>query len=186
MDALTYSDARLHIQTGDTIAIMGRSGLLAALTRFFTRSDYTHIGIAFWMGGALWMFEINSGRNHAIPLSQLQGTNFDVYARPPELGEAAVMESILANLRDKIDYGFLAIPVIGLFEYLKIKASTRWRDELVCSGIAVKVYEDAGWPPRSRLVSPARLVAMLDRRLSVRDTAPAPAQQTEAAPMFPG
>lgn len=167
MTPLSYDQARSLIQTGDTIAVKGKSGLLALATAFFTRSEYTHVGIAFWMGGALWMFEINSGRNHAIPLSQLRDTDFDVFCRPAELSEESILHSVLANLRDKVDYGFLAIPVIGLLEYLKIKLVVNWRKVLVCSGIAVKVYEDAGWPARSRVISPRALTEMLTLRLPV-------------------
>lgn len=168
MKQLDYKTARPLIQTGDTIAIKGRSGLFAFLTRFFTRSDYTHIGIAFWMGSVLWLFEINSGKNHAVPLSQLSHVDFDVFKRPEELLPIAVLHSVWDNLRSKVDYGFLAIPVIGLLDFLKIKLFVHWRRILVCSGIAVKVYEDAGWSHRSRVISPRALTEMLVMRLSVK------------------
>lgn len=173
---LDYEAARPHIQTGDTVAIKGRSGLLAHFTRFFTRSDYTHTGIAFWMADGLWMFEINGGRNHIIPLSQLVEEEFDVFCRPDGLSPEAVLQAVMDNLRSRVDYGFLAIPVIGLLDFLKIKLFVHWRRILVCSGMVVKVYEDAGWPHHSRVISPRALAALLTLRLEVK------AQTVEALP----
>lgn len=164
---MNYDEARSQIQTGDGVLVKGKTGFLTPFTQFFTRSAYTHAGLAFWMDGVLWMFEINGGHNHAIPLSQLSGESFDVYQRPEGLSAEAVLAAIFSNLREKIDYGFLALPVVGLLNYFGIKLFVHWRKILECAGICVKAYEDAGWPEQTYILSPADLARMLTLRLSV-------------------
>ncbi|WP_394780589.1 hypothetical protein [Undibacterium sp.] len=66
---LNYDQARYQIDDGDLIAVCGRDSIVSTLTRFFTRSAYTHTGIAVWLDSGLWMMELNGGRNHAIPMS---------------------------------------------------------------------------------------------------------------------
>lgn len=169
---MDYAQARNLIEDGDLIAVRGTHGALAAATRSATDSPVTHTGIAFWQADGLWMGELNGGGNHGVPLSQLEGTDFDVYY-PPVPSRKKVRASLLAALRDKQPYGFLALPVIGLLNWLRIKVFIHWRQILVCSGWCVKVYEGAEWPERSRILSPAELVDLLVLKLEVRAQADA-------------
>jgi hypothetical protein len=162
-----YAQARQYIEDGDLIAVRGRNGLLAHLTRLLSRSPVTHTGIALWMGEALWMVELNSGKNHAIPVSQLDGMPFDVYD-PPVPDRAAIRAATIAALRSKISYAFIALPVIGLLNLMQVKVLLHARRLLVCSGYCVLIYEVAGWPERTRILSPAELVAQLHLKLEVR------------------
>jgi len=165
---MQYSDARKHIETGDLIAVRGRTGVLAPMTRFFTHSPYTHVGIAFWNAeGELWMSEINGGHNHAIPLSQLDGIDFDVYARPDGVTIEATIAAIRAALRKRIKYGWLSIPVIGLINFLRLSVTINARKVLSCAGYSVMTYEAAGWPKRTRILSPGDLAKMLRFKLAV-------------------
>ncbi len=163
---MNYADARSQIQNGDCISVIGREGISAPLTRFFT-GKYTHSGIAIWMEGGLWMFELNSGHNHLVPLSQLEQTDFDVFY-PPVPSRSQVREEVLKELRNKVAYSLPAFIVIGLLEWLKLRVFVHARRELVCSGVVVKVYEACGWPERSRIISPTRLAEQLTLKLSVR------------------
>jgi len=165
---MNYDQARERIETGDLIAVRGKEGLLTPFTKFFTRSPYTHVGIAFWMNGGLWMSEINGGRNHAIPLSQLADSEFDVYERPPGLSIADMLEAINEALREKIDYGYLSLPVIGLINFLGIKVFIHARRIMSCAGYSVMTYEAAGWPEHTRILSPRDLAALLKFKLAVR------------------
>jgi len=161
---MNYADARSLIADGDLIAVRGTEGFLTPFTKFFTRSDYTHAGIAVWMDGGLWMAELNSGKNHLIPLSQLESTAFDVYACPVENPKPAIMNM----LRIPLPYSLAALFVIGLLNWLRIKIFLHWRQLLVCSGYCVKIYEAAGWGDHSRLVSPQELAASLTLKIEVR------------------
>lgn len=164
---MTYTAARRLIETGDLIAVRGRNGVLAPLTRFFTRSPYTHVGIAFWIKGELWMSEINGGHNHAVPLSQLDGIDFDVFERPPEVTSAAVKLAIHEAQRKRIKYGYLSLPVIGLINFLRLNVQINARQIMSCAGFSVMTYETAGWPTRSRILSPGDLAKMLRFKLAV-------------------
>jgi hypothetical protein len=164
---MDYAQARAQIETGDLIAVRDVHGILGWLTRWFTRSPYTHAGIALWLAGGLYMAELNGGRNHLVPLSQL--TAFDVYKAPDGLTgiEAAIMEW----LRAPIAYGYLAFVLIGLLDWLRLNVFVHWRRILVCSGYCVAIYETAGWPEHSRVLSPRALAKLLTFKLSVEGTA---------------
>jgi hypothetical protein len=164
---MDYPTARPLIQDGDTIAVRERLGVLALLTRIFTRSPVTHVGVALWMDGGLWMAELNGGKNHAIPLSQLEGTDFDVYD-PPLTDRQALRAATVEALRLKIAYGSIALVVIGVLNWLRIRIFLHARRLLVCSGYCIMIYENAGWAERSRIESPAELVAQLKIKLQVR------------------
>lgn len=165
---MNYEQARPLIETGDLIAVRRSDSLLALATRFFTRDPHTHTGIAAWLDGGLWMAELNGGGNHLVPLSQLADRDFDVYCRPPEVAPDRVSVSILSNLRAHIDYGFAALPVIGLLNWLKLKVRGLQRRIVVCSGYCVNVYVDAGWKERTRIMSPAELTGLLNLKMEVR------------------
>lgn len=164
---MRYDEAKAQIQNGDTIAVMETEGFLSPFTRFFTRSNYTHVGMALWIEGDLWMAEINAGKNHAIPMSQLRGTAFDVYGSPVA-DTLAVRRSAFDALREKIEYGFAALPVVGLLNWLKIKTFVHARRILECAGFLVMIYEGAGWSEHTRILSPQELTELLKLKCQVR------------------
>lgn len=153
------------IDTGDCIAVPVAHGIIGRLTQFFTRSRYTHTGTAIWVADRLYMAELNGGRNHLVPMTQL--TKYDIYACPAGLDPAKVEAAIIQMLALPIDYGFISFPVIGLLNWLKIKVFVHWRKIIVCSGFVVAIYELSGWPERSRVISPQELVDQLVLKFSV-------------------
>lgn len=155
------------INTGDLIVVRKGKSLLGRATQFFTRSPYTHSGIAIWIEGGLYVAELNAGKNHLVPISQLK--DYDVYECPEGLKE--VRYNILKWLQAPIEYGFLALFAIGLLDWFKIKMFVHWRKILVCSGFCVAIYESAGWPEHTRVISPAGLAAELKLKLEVRPAA---------------
>lgn len=163
---MNYAEARPQIETGDMIAVRDVHGILGRLTRWATRSPYTHAGIALWLAGGLYMAELNGGRNHLVPMSQL--TAFDVYHAPQGLAdiEAAIMDW----LRGPIVYGYLAFILIGLLDRLRLNLYVHWRRILVCSGYCVAIYETAGWSEHSRIISPRGLAGLLTFKLGVEGT----------------
>lgn len=171
---MQYEEIRDQIETGDLISIRSAKSLLNRMTKFFT-GPYTHSGQAIWMAGRLWVTELNGGRNHLIPLSQLRGTEFDVHARPPELTAEACEVAILENLGRKVNYGYAALVAIGLIEWLKLTLVVKWSKILVCSGYCIKNWQDAGWKgAASRVVSPTKLAGMVRLKFAVTLPPPSP------------
>lgn len=166
MLTLSYANARNYISTGDVIAVKRGEGLLSPFTRFFTRSDYTHVALSIWLGDGLWVSEINGGGNHMVPLSQLADTEFDVYACPVDAARVSV--AILEKMRTHIAYGFAALPVVGLLNWLRLKIFLHARQILECAGYCVAVYEMAGWPEHTHLLSPVDLTQLLELKFQVR------------------
>ena len=141
---MRYQEILDQLQTGDVIMVMGREGALTPFTKFFTRSPYTHVGQVFQMGGEWWLHEINGGKNHAVPLAQLREDDFDVYHKPEQVDDAMLRAAIATMLQTRINYGFVALFVIGLFDYLRVQVFIHWRRILVCSGYIAKTLCMAG------------------------------------------
>jgi hypothetical protein len=68
LPSLRYADIRGSIQDGDILLFKGR-GLLSRLISMFTRSDYTHSGIAVWWNERLMVLEAVGKGVWAVPLS---------------------------------------------------------------------------------------------------------------------
>jgi hypothetical protein len=158
------TSARFSIATGDLIAVRTAHSILGRLTQFFTRSLYTHTGVAIELAGRMFMAELNGGRNHLVPLSQI--SDYDVYACPEGLTD--VEAAVLEWLRYQVDYGPGAFIAIGFLNWFKIKIFVHWRRLLVCSGYCVAIYETAGWPEHTRILSPRDLTELLTIKLAVR------------------
>jgi hypothetical protein len=156
----------MEIETGDIIQIRTAHNWLGRLTQFFTRSPYTHTGMALWFGGIWWLVELNGGRNHITML--VQWADYDVYARPAEVSEDAAREAALAWLATPQEYGYLAFIVIGVLNWLRIRVFVHWRRILVCAGAIVAILERAGWSEHSRIVSPADLAREMVFKFAVR------------------
>lgn len=148
-----------QIETGDLIAVRTAHSFTGTATQFFTRSPYTHAGIAFWHGGELFLAELNGGRNHLVPFSQLD--DFDVYARPEGITAAQADAAVRVWLAKPINYGVAAFIMIGILDYFKIEKFVHWQAVMVCSGFCVAIYEEAGWPEHTRVLSPGDLAKLL-------------------------
>jgi hypothetical protein len=163
---MNYKEARKYIDNGDMIAVRTAHNWINRATQFFTRSPYTHAGLAIWIDGGLYIAELNGGRNHLTPMSQLEDLDFDVFKKP------GCVENVRANifkwLRKPIEYAYASFIVIGLLNWLKIKTFVRWRKMLVCSGWCVAVYEDSGWGEHSRILSPGDLANLLELKFEIR------------------
>lgn len=166
---MRYHDDRDLIETGDMIAVREATSWHARLTQIVTFSPYTHEGAAIWREGDLYLAEVNGGRNHLTAIEHW--SDYDVYERPDQLDPVAVENSTLRWLRQTVAYNFLAFVLIGLMELLRVRAFVHWRRKQVCSGAVVAIFEGAGWPEHSRVISPRALAAELKFKLAIR---PAP------------
>lgn len=163
---MKYEEVRHLIEDGDLIAVLDNTTLLGKLTQFFTRDDETHTGVATWVGGRLFMADLNSGRNALRAVSQLK--NFDVYYPPKGLSRNDIRESTFNWLADRRDYGVLAFLVIGFKSFFKIREKMQWRRAVVCSGGSVEIFVGAGWEEQDTLLSPGELAAKLPLKFEVR------------------
>jgi len=149
MDPLTvssYMDARELIQDGDIVFITDRSSPVAWLVRFFTRSRYSHVGIAFWMqtGGIsrLMMAEAQGGTNRRIVnLSKYAQYNLDVIKAPGPWKR--ILGNALARLSD-VPYGYMEAFYVGLVEtalkYFDIELPRKDFNGEICSEYVAKMY----------------------------------------------
>lgn len=70
-----YSEYRSKIKTGDLLAF-GHEGwgswqdIKVQLIRIFTRSEYSHVGVAYVMGGRVWIVEAVVPQARIYPLSK--------------------------------------------------------------------------------------------------------------------
>lgn len=106
--AMPYAEARLLIRSGDLIAVRKRYGLLPTLTRWITRSPYTHTAIALWgeLSGVdrLLAAEAKASGAFLTPLSQYAEVDFDVYNGPHGVSLYRLEQVIWAALGTPIAY----------------------------------------------------------------------------------
>ena len=72
---MIYADARLRIKSGDVLAFSHRPirswyDLQIAIVRAFTRSEYSHVGIAYRLAGRVFILEAVSSGIRIYPLSR--------------------------------------------------------------------------------------------------------------------
>lgn len=164
---MNYAEVRPLLETGDVIGVRHPYGFIGEATQHFTRSDYTHVGVVLRMANGVWMAELNSGRNHLIPLSQLQHHRFDVY-HPPVTDRGKIRIAIHRWLRYQIEYGVWAFIAIGLMDYFKIKFAVRAKNLLVCSGYLIRIFQTAGWDSKiSPVQSPREFLSRLELKFEV-------------------
>lgn len=164
---MNYQEARSSIFDGDIVEVLTAHGLFGYATKLFT-GRYTHTAMALWLDGGLWMVELNGGRNHAIPMSQLEDVDFDVYDPPPGLVRSELREAALESIRVRQNYGYLAAVATGINEYFGLGLTIGWTQVLDCTGYIIKILEAKGWPRHSFITSPTLLSKELVLKLEVR------------------
>lgn len=153
---MDYATARPQIRSGDVIGVMSRKGPLAWATRAVMwisgGKPYTHVGVALWQAGRLYLIELNGGGNHMIPLSQVTQA-FDV-ARP--LGAVSaedVAAAADAELEHHVSYGVWSLLLIGLRRLFG--QAPRVPLGLVCSSYTASILRRLGWAPAGLHPMPA-------------------------------
>jgi hypothetical protein len=165
---MKYFDARPLIHDGDLIGTKKVHSLFGIFTVAFT-GEYTHVGTAIWLEDGLWMAELNGGRNHVVPLSQLRLDSFDVFKPPRGIDRTRLKPAILEALRDTESYGFFTTIVTGIKEFFNIPITINWRKNRHCAGFCVSIYDRAGWGGHSYVVSPTALCSTLTMKLRVNN-----------------
>lgn len=142
----TYKEARDHINDGDIVFIRDKVGPLTSLVRFFTKSKYSHVGIAFWIHTAgkkrLMMVEAQGGaKRRIVNISYYDSINLDVIGAPKSWDEVGF--NALDKL-NKVSYGYIEALYVGLREFLlqyfdiKLKAFDLPGE--ICSEYVANVY----------------------------------------------
>lgn len=143
---LKYEDARMHIKDGDIVFIRDKAGPLISLIRFFTKSKYSHAGIAFWIETAgkrrLMMVEAQGGaKRRIVNISYYNNTNMDVFDAPKDWNEVGF--DALSKL-NKVSYGYLEAIYVGvrefLLQYFNIKLPTANLPGEICSEYIANIY----------------------------------------------
>lgn len=142
-----YDLARESIEDGDLIAIRSRRGLLAHLTRWITRSPYTHTAVAIWVGPAgarrLLVGQINGGGNALVPLSQYAHYDFDVFDCPVD--RVAASAAVWIKLGERLRYDVGDLLRVAANRLLGVPLPARDRDGMICSAMSGSIYLISGW-----------------------------------------
>ena len=153
---MDYATARPLIRSGDVIGVMSRKGPLVWATRAVMwisgGKPYTHVGVALWQAGRLYLVELNGGGNHLVPLSQISQP-FDV-ARPlPEVSPEDVQIAVDFELETHVGYGTASLILIGLRRLFG--QAPRVPLGLVCSSYTASILRRLGWAPAGLHPMPA-------------------------------
>lgn len=153
---MKYDEIRDLVRTGDVIAIRKRHGFLPTLTRWVTRSPYTHTAIALWVevGGVdrLLVTEAKASGAFMAPLSQYAGVDFDVFDAP-RLSIHLIEQAIWSTLGQPIAYDFLDLLRIGVNRLFGIPLPDHDDESMVCSALSAFILMRAGWQPIGGLPS---------------------------------
>ena len=145
----SYDEARGEIKDGDIVFIKNRKRFWSRIVRFFTRSDYSHVGIAFWAsvnGGdseRLMMVEAQGGaRRRIVNISYHFGSDLDIVVPPKSWGY--VYDTALAKLSE-VPYGYFEALYVGmrefLMKYFNIKLPRKNLPGEICSEFIGNVYD---------------------------------------------
>lgn len=156
---MNYEQARPLVQDGDLVAVRSARGGLSALTRWVTRSPYTHTAMAIWIADGLWVAEMGLGGNHLVPLSHYKDRRFDVFDCPVE--RETVRRWTLTVMREPIEYDLLDLLHIAVHHLLGTPLPNA--RGCVCSAFNAATYLWAGWTPAGlpAIPAPSDVVAAL-------------------------
>lgn len=171
---VSYEESRSQFESGDIVFIRDRKSILANIIQFFTRSRYSHVGIAFWMssGGIarLMMVEAQGGtRRRIVNLSKYRNIDLDVMKAPDDWRNVA--NEALERLSE-VPYGYLEALYVGIVEalqqYFDVTIPRKNFKGEICSEFVARIYDMP-----SKHVSPQELMnqlveAGIEPRLLVR------------------
>ena len=175
--AKQYAEARNRIQTGDLIAFRKRGGLLATLTRWVTRSPYTHTALALWVGCGqhrrLLVAEAKASGAFLTPLSQYAEESFDIFRAPGEVA-STIEQALWETLGVPIGYDFADLVRIAANRLIGWPLPEADNVLKICSALSATIWLQAGWHPKRlpSIPAPCDVVAALDAppALEVRPT----------------
>ena len=132
----------IQIKPGDILLFKRRSKFISPLVRWFTRSEYTHVGMAF---SDRLIFEIDLGKNLAI--HPIVDEEFEVYRYKKSLTTEQLVElKNHAIQRASISKGYDWFRIIAFaFErFFQTPRALDMKNRKVCSEIVDVLYSDIG------------------------------------------
>lgn len=156
-----YEDVRSSIGDGDLIFFRNSTSIPARLIKFFTKSEYNHCAIAFWMGSngisnkQLFIVEQFPFGRRITKLSSYKNSHFDIIKAPVRWVEYA---NDILDGTGKVKYSYLDFASIYFREAFDIKI-TDFKGE-VCSEMIGKILQRFRII-KDGLLSPGELVKQL-------------------------
>jgi hypothetical protein len=121
LSTLTYEEGRKFIQDGDLLFVANKKGIfLPQLIRFFTKSIFSHVAIAFWIdtaaGKRLLAVQAQGGnKRFVMNADALDKCDIYVMTSPTEWAKVAPQALIRLN---EVPYGWFEAIYVGLREFL--------------------------------------------------------------------
>ena len=155
LDQGNYPQHREQIKTGDLLTWSGR-GFVGRLVRIATASSWSHVGIAYVIGGRVWVIEAREFAGvQIVPLSSYLNCTW----LPTGAKWNDAVDNYAINKIGKVGYSYptavraWALAAIGKRKPLNPDASTQ-----ICSTFAPIVLRMAGVPLPDKIMTPAQCV----------------------------
>ena len=131
--AKTFDEIRDKVTDGDIIFIHKTAGFLNKLIKFFTKTQYSHCAVLFWLktpSGKRLMLVESQGmtKRRIVSASEYEKDEFDIISSP--IPWNMIQESCFKKV-GKVDYGYDDAVKVGVRDFL-----------LRNFGIAIKVPAD--------------------------------------------
>ena len=167
-NSLTYEEARGRIGNGDVVFFTGYPTIFAFFIRLLTRSEWYHVGIAFWMEiegtKRLMMLEANRKGRSIVPMSRYSGKKMLVCTT-----QTTWKQMVSGGAIDKVagvEYGWLDIISLFIYEVILRKRPPDFPGE-VCSEMVAKLLRRGGIP-LVEMQSPGKLFRELTRLNAIK------------------
>lgn len=164
----TYEEARGLIGNGDVVFFTGYPTLFAFFIRLFTRSEWYHVGIAFWMEiegvRRLMLLEANRHGRSIVPMSRYSGKKMLV-CKTPTTWQQMVSGGAIEKVAG-VEYGWLDIISLFIYEVILKKRPPDFPGE-VCSEMVAKLLRRGGIPLVT-MQSPGNLFKELTRLNAIK------------------
>ena len=143
----SFRNAQPTIRDGDLIFVRNKNAWFSKIIRFATRSQYSHVGIAFWITVAgkehLMVIEAQGGtERRIITMDYYSDTGIDVIRAPRVWSEYC---DVAFEQVGKLKYGWREAIYVGLrellFKYAKIRLPPRDFDGEICSEFAARMMQ---------------------------------------------
>jgi uncharacterized protein YycO len=132
----------MPIETGDIILVRGKHPIVSSLIRWFTQSEYTHVGMAV---DADWIYEIDAHKSLAIhPMTY---TDYDVFRYKYGLTreqKEKMRQYATKKAKENQGYDWLRIISFVFEKWFGHHFLWDFRKREICSEIVDEVYASVG------------------------------------------
>jgi hypothetical protein len=128
----------MDIQTGDIILVRGKVPIISPLIRWFTKSEYTHVGVAI---NNMWIFEIDVNKRMAI--HPIEHEDYDVFRYKKGLTEHQqdlLKQYMFIRAKESEGYDWLRIIKFAFERFFKFPFKFDSLNREVCSEITDIMY----------------------------------------------